>query len=171
MTTLVQPISDIKFKSYCMLQRICDTLEASSEEERNYLDLVIETYKLTSLNDFEISFWALILEKSLKSERSQPLPVLLCYTAYAAKAFSNTFIDNITENLEAKFPEFSNTFRKWIRNNSELLSCTPQEINYKYKELISDLNSKSEQNYINYETIVEELVNNWIKVKDYQEEL
>ena len=158
--------NEINIKSYRLIKKICKNITTSLESYQSLLEKLIESYKLLNLNDFEITFWSIILDRALVLQNLYPLNSLVILTAYASKANTNRFLDSINKNIDKAYPGFKSKYNEWIKLYPELTLSSPQEINKKYQELCMNIDCKDEENYLNYESIVDQLVNNWVRVKE-----
>lgn len=162
---------NIKLKSFLLLKKFSEGLNAYTQTSENMLNKILDVYLNMKMNDFEFTFWVLIIEKAIADNTTQPIEKLIKYCAYAAKAFTNADIGLLDAELEEKYPGFYIKSRKWIKKHRDYIRSTPQDINKKYNELSMSILCENEEYYINYGKIVEELVINWMKVKESTQSL
>ncbi|OMJ85891.1 hypothetical protein SteCoe_12666 [Stentor coeruleus] len=163
--------SDIKLKSFLLLKKFSESLNTYAQTDENMLKKILDIYLIMKMNDFEFTFWVLILEKFLADNTIQSIQKLIKYCAYAAKALTNTDIGLLDTELEEKYPGFYIKSHKWIKKYQKYTLSTPQDINKKYNELSLSIQYENKDFYINYGKIVEELVINWVKVKEHAQSL
>jgi hypothetical protein len=99
------------------------------------LQLFEECCKDFLLNDLEIVFWGLLIEKIIWCEKSQNIKVQLLYSAYASKVNLNLEgdLDLLNSFLDLKYSGFQNGFASWKSKHWEKLFVPLREFNKAFK--------------------------------------
>ena len=157
---------EIKFKTYRLLKKLYEIVSLIHGENDLIKPLIIDTCMLMSLNDFEISYWAIIVEKTLTLSNQTDMESYLTFTAFSAKKYSNRDTIALSLALEKKFQHFNILFTSWTESNIENIRSTPQEINKMYQKLSKCIEGDNDELYIDYGKIVDGIVDSWIKIRD-----
>ena len=114
-----------------------------------------------NFNELEISYWAIIIERTIHSSTDIALEPFLQNTAYAVKFHTTRETYEFAQVLELDSPGFCVRFHKWAKINVEFLKSTPQEIQIKFQELSVEKTEESQELYLNYDQAVDSLISNF----------
>lgn len=141
-----------------LIQRISTSKVVSTEVRQGFLlRTLAETCKELLMNELEIALWALILEKALLVDGSFQLQTHVLYAAYASKTYLNKELELIEDWLVHSYPDFFNSYRKWLVKFHTQLNIDPKELNLKFLEL-STPPAVHECQLVNYNYFVDDIL-------------
>lgn len=157
--TSTRNLDSMTYKGYLFILRVAEQgvncLGGSKEE---ILGMMMEIQQLLSLNELEITLWAIYLEKFgwLGADTMQKK---LLYTAYTSKAVLNEDISSLKQKIIEKFACFTG-YEAWIIQYRTLVSVGYIELNYTYAKLSKVDNTAEEIDSYDYNIAVTQLIEN-----------
>ena len=149
----------MNYQAHLYLRRIAHDLtkKLSYLYQYPFLQYLTNACKMMMLNEFEIIAWALWLDALDLKDDESTIEEKVIYTALFVK---------IRLNEDSKLEEYFNwilqnlieNFNDWIEKNSSTFKPHPIEINKKYIELSRPYNPKLEQDFIEYNHLVDDIL-------------
>lgn len=147
-----------------IINQICSQSKTLPDELRNNYpihSLLVKITRELMLNELELVYLSLYFDSFGWSNNNIDIMDNFVITALSVKKYLNEDIDEIENYLSKAYPEITNKFNLWIKNQSDFrggIMITPRKVNQRYNELHKPYNTFCKNNYIDYNESVDRIL-------------
>ena len=154
----------LSYKSYQFLKAMAETGTAITEVPRiEVFRQLVASALLTQITDVEIAFLSILLKRFGWRDFVEEPKLTLIFSAYASKGTLNESTSKLDSLLSAKIPNFEEKYRSWYSKKVGLVNLNYIELNLEYTELGKTEVIFDEEQKVDYNELVDELVENTLR--------